>query len=57
MSLGYDTRMDGNYLIRKKCPHCSLEYDVHAMQNSDAVYGDYCAACVALFKWEAKEGQ
>lgn len=47
MSLGYEYRPDGNYLIRKTCSTCGEAFDSHAMAN--VVY--VCPACEQVDEW------
>lgn len=49
MTLDYNYRHDGMFLIRVKCRHCGEEFDNLAI----APARDYCDACTEMRKWGA----
>ncbi len=44
--LGYDYRIDGNFLVRVKCEDCGEMFDKHALSNACAPDAHKCDACI-----------
>jgi len=53
MSLGYQFRADGNFLVRCICKSCDEPFDAHALSNSDPL--GRCHACRSVDEMISQE--